>query len=98
MNIGLSLAAGLLGGFLSHYISPRLVHAQAEPVPTNEIRAQGFILVNADGTPAGIFGFEKGRANVVLLNSAGKVVWRATGLVSNLGPDSTLQNPNISPK
>ena len=46
LNVGLSLAAGLLGGFLTHYISPRLVHAQTQPAPIKEIRAQGFVLVN----------------------------------------------------
>jgi len=33
LNIGLSIAAGLLGGLLSHYISPALVHAQTQAAP-----------------------------------------------------------------
>ena len=49
-NVGLSIAAGLLGGFLSHYISPVLVHEQAQAAP-KEIRAQRFVLVNDSGSP-----------------------------------------------
>ena len=42
-----SLAAGLLGGILSHYAAPMLVHAQTQTTPTKEIRlpeshAEGF--------------------------------------------------------
>lgn len=80
LNLGLSLAAGLLGGFLSRYISPELVHAQAQAAPPKEIRAQSFVLVNADGKAAGLFGFDQdGQANVILLDKTGKVVWSASG-------------------
>jgi hypothetical protein len=81
LNLGLSLAAGLLGGFLSHYLSPELVHAQTqvEP-PTKEIKAQRFVLVNDNGSPAGLFGFDQdGKANVILLDKTGKIVWSASG-------------------
>jgi hypothetical protein len=47
LNLGLSIAAGLLGGFLSHYISPMPVHAQTQAAPPKEIRAQSFVLVDA---------------------------------------------------
>ena len=50
VNLGLSLAVGLLGGFISRYISPELVHAQTQPVPAKEIKAERFVLVNADGS------------------------------------------------
>ena len=80
LNVGLSLAAGLLGGFLSHYASPELVHAQTKTVPSPEIKAQRFVLVNDDGSTAGFFGFDQdGKANVVLLDKTGKVVWSANG-------------------
>lgn len=59
LNLGLSIAAGMLGGFLSHYISPDLVHAQTQPPPPKEIRAQRFVLVNDNGSPAGLFGFDQ---------------------------------------
>jgi hypothetical protein len=76
-NLGLSIAAGLLGGFLSHYISPVLVHAQAAP---KEITAQRFVLVNNNGSPAGPFGFDKdGAPNVELFDKTGKVLWSASG-------------------
>lgn len=80
LNLGLSIAAGLLGGFLSHYVPPELVHAQTQPAPPKEIRAQRFLLVNDDGSPAGLFGFDKdGSPTVVLLDKTGKVVWSAGG-------------------
>jgi hypothetical protein len=75
LNIGLSIAAGLLGGLLSHYISPALVHAQTQAAPPKKIRAQSFVLVSADGRAAGLFGFDQdGQANctaggLVFLNS-----------------------------
>ena len=98
-NLSLSLAVGMLGGFLSNYISPKLIHAQEKTVPTKEIKAQSFVLVNEDGSPAGLFGFDKdGKANVVLLDTAGKVVWKATGLASTLNPDPSNPNPRIVPK
>jgi hypothetical protein len=80
LNVGLSLAAGLLGGFLSHYSVLRSVHAQA-PIPAaTEIKAQRFVLVNATGAPAGVFGFdETGNPNVVLFDKTGKVIWSADG-------------------
>jgi len=41
-----SLAAGLLGGILSHYAALVLVHAQTQTTPTKEISGQRFVLVN----------------------------------------------------
>jgi hypothetical protein len=79
LNLGLSLAAGLLGGFLSHYISLESVHA-AQVIPAKEIRAQRFVLVNSDGGPAGMFGFDReGRPDIVLYDNAGKIVWSTRG-------------------
>jgi hypothetical protein len=79
LNLGLSLAAGLLGGCLSHYIAPRSVQA-AQVVPAREIRAQRFVLVNGDGSPAGLFGFDReGRPDIVLYDNTGKAVWSTRG-------------------
>lgn len=90
MNLGLTLATGLLGGFLSHYISPELVHAQTKTVPAKEIKAQRFLLVNDDGSTAGLFGFDQdGNATVVLMDKMGKVVWSA-GSKANAKPLSTV--------
>lgn len=78
LNLGLSLAAGLLGGFLSHYVSPALVHAQTKAAPPQEITAQKFVLVNDAGLPAGVFGIEKdGSASIQLMDKDGRVVWSA---------------------
>jgi hypothetical protein len=78
---GLSLAAGLLGGVLSHYVAPEPVHAaQAAPAAPKEVRAQNFVLVNGDGSPAGLFGFDlAGKATITLYDRAGKVVWSTDG-------------------
>ena len=79
LHLGLSLAAGLLGGMLAHYVSPELVHA-AQAAPTKEVRAQSFVLVNGDGSPAGLFGFDRaGHPNVMLFDRAGKVIWSTDG-------------------
>jgi len=83
LNLCLSITAGLFGGFLSHYISPGLVHAQTQAAPPKEIKAESFVLVNADGSPAGLFGFDKdGSPIVMLLDKTGKVVWSASGKAS----------------
>jgi hypothetical protein len=80
LHLGLSLAAGLLGGLLSHYVSPELVHAAQAAPQTKEIRARSFVLVNGDGSPAGLFGFDRdGHPNVMLFDSQGKVVWSTDG-------------------
>jgi hypothetical protein len=80
LNFVLSLAAGLLGGILSHYIAPELVLAQAQAVPPKEITAQSFVLVNGKGVPFGEFGFEKdGIASIKLLDRSGRVVWSQDG-------------------
>jgi hypothetical protein len=83
LNLGLSLAAGLLGGFLSYYLSPELVHAQTVIPPAKEIKAQRFVLVNDAGGTAGLFGFDdNGTPNVILYSKAGKVIWSASGGVT----------------
>jgi hypothetical protein len=78
LTLGLSLAAGLLGGMLSHYVSLDFVHAQTQAAPPKEISAQKFVLVNDEGIPAGVFGIEKdGSASIQLMDRDGKVVWSA---------------------
>ena len=78
LNLGLSLAAGLLGGFLSHYVSPALVHAQTQAASPKQITAQKFVLVNDAGLPAGVFGLQKdGSASIQLMDKDDRVVWSA---------------------
>ena len=81
LNLGLALAAGLLGGWLSQYVSLRpapwripTVHAQAPNAATREVRAQTFVVVNEQGATVGIFGAEKdGTASIRLYDQQGNV-------------------------
>ena len=78
LNVGLSLVAGVLGGILSHYISLP-VHAQSNIAP-QKIVAQSFILVDNQGVPAGVFGFEKdGGPSIKLFDKTGRVIWLENG-------------------
>jgi hypothetical protein len=62
LNLTLALAAGLLGGLLSNYLTPTPVLAQTQsPAPVSkEIRAERFTLVNEDGVVLGTFGIDHG--------------------------------------
>jgi hypothetical protein len=81
LNVGLSLAAGLLGGILSHYVAPKSVLAQSQAIPPKEISAQSFTLVNDKGIPFGMFGFDRdGNATIRLFNQSGKVIWSSNGV------------------
>ena len=85
LNLTLSLAAGLLGGILSHYIfvTP-LVHAQSEP--PKEVRAQSFVLMNEKGEPGGTFAFDEQGRPIIRLFYKGREFWRAGGnIVRQLG-------------
>jgi hypothetical protein len=78
VTMSLSLAAGFLGGILSHYAAPVLVHAQTQTPPPKEISAQRFVLVNDAGVPEGEFGIDKdGSASIQVLDKDGRVVWSA---------------------
>ena len=82
LNLGLSLGVGLLGGYLSHYVTPDRVRA-AQVAPPKQVQAQSFLLVHADGSPAGLFGFDlQGRPDVILYDNAGKVVWSTRGITN----------------
>jgi len=75
-NIGLSLAASLLGGLVSHYISVKPLLAQSQTAPAKEVSAQAFILVNDKGVPFGMFGFDaEGNTIIRLQDRSGKVIW-----------------------
>jgi hypothetical protein len=82
LNLGLSLVVGLLGGYLSRYFTPNMVHA-AQIAPPTQVQAQSFLLVHADGSPAGLFGFDlRGRPDVILYDNTGKVVWTTRGVTN----------------
>ena len=58
LNVALALAAGFLGGVLSHYLAPTAVLAQSQPAAPKEIRAERFVVVDGKGTARGIFAIE----------------------------------------
>jgi len=82
LNLSLALAAGLLGGVLSRYVTPLPVQAQASP-PSKELRAQSFVLVDDKNDIVGTFtasttGPKPGQnQTVVLLDRNDKEIWRA---------------------
>lgn len=64
-TIALAIAAGFLGGLVSRNGVPGSVYAKVQPPPPNqttpslkEIRTHQFVLVEANGKPRGVFGFE----------------------------------------
>ena len=83
----LALAAGLLGGLLSRYLTPTTVRAQTQSAVPKEVRAQRFTLVNEEGTVLGIFGIDsgasisglkpKGSATIKLFDEGGHEIWSA---------------------
>lgn len=80
LNMVLSIGAGLLGGFLSHYVWSQPVHADGFPTTVNEVRAQSFVLVDSRGMVQGVFKADssiQGPATIELLNAQGREIWRA---------------------
>ena len=76
-TVVLSFAAGLLGGAISHYLSPQLVHAQSQaPI---EFRAERFVLVNEKGNMIGTLCNESGRPSLKLFDDRGREIWSAGG-------------------
>ena len=74
-NLILALAAGLLGGLISRYVNLIPAYAQTQPAPP-QIRAQSFVLVNAQGQAFGLFGFSpKGDAIIKILDARGRTLW-----------------------
>jgi hypothetical protein len=74
--LSLTLAAGLLGGVLSRYITPVPAFAQAQT--QKEIKAQSFVLVDGKGNIVGTFKSSADRMpTVVLMNRNGREIWRA---------------------
>ena len=91
-TIAVALAAGLIGGVISRYISPAPVlaqQAQTQAQAPVELRAQRFVLVSPDGGVAGTFTVEQPKPtadfpfaappSIRLLDWTGKEIWRAGG-------------------
>lgn len=82
--------AGFLGGIVPQALfSSRTVHAQTvgpQPIPrpgnhisSAEVAAQRFLLVDSNGHVFGVIGLNKGKPEIDLYDSSGKVIWRAPG-------------------
>jgi len=82
LNIGLSIAAGLLGGIFSHYVWTQPIQAQNQAPAPKEVRAQSFMVVNEKGEIQGVFTFgepKNGRTSVKLFDSNGREIFSAGG-------------------
>lgn len=80
-SLVLSFAAALLGGIVSHYLSPQVVHAEAQNQLPKEIRAGKFLLVNEKGQVLGTFCDEGGRPSLKLFDESGREIWSAGGKI-----------------
>ncbi len=78
-TIALSLAAGLIGGALSHYLTPQLVHAESQGSPLKEVRAESFLLVNEKGIVVGRLSNDGRRPAIRLFDEHGEEFWSAGG-------------------
>lgn len=82
LYFALSLAAGFLGGFASHYVTPTSVFAQTQtPAPTpREVRGESFVLTDPQGNTVATFGTAISRGSgrsVVLIDESDREIWRA---------------------
>ena len=81
LNLAMALAAGFVGGALSHYLAPPAVQAETPAVPA-ELRARSFLLVNEKGAVRGTFAMDgNGRPALRLFDANGREVWSAEGPV-----------------
>lgn len=82
LNLGLSIAAGLLGGVLSHYVWIQPVQAQNQAPAPKEVRAESFVVVNDKGDVQGVLTFGEptnGRTNVKIYDAKGREIFTAGG-------------------
>lgn len=82
----LALAAGVLGGILSRYITPQSVYGQAQTPNTVEVRSQRFSVVDPQGRVVGTFSGEITKApddrllpRIALVDPTGRELWSAGG-------------------
>ena len=75
LTLILALACGFIGGTISQYLSPALVHAQTPAIP-REIKAQHFVVVNERGESLGLFGLDRsGHPIIKLIDEQGRTIW-----------------------
>ena len=79
-NLALAMAAGFLGGALSHYAAPPTAKADTPAPAPSELRARSFLLVNEKGAVRGTFSLDaSGRPALRLFDTNGREVWSAEG-------------------
>lgn len=89
LTLVLALAAGILGGLASRYLTPVVVFAQTPTPAPKEIRAQSFVLVNAQGVPMGLMGTDPpGGPIIILKNENGTTIWSTKARLSIQGEES----------
>jgi hypothetical protein len=101
----LGLTAGIVGGAVSDYLVPSSVYAQAQKAAPKEIQAQNFVLVNSQGSPVGLFGFNpQSKPIIKLIDERGSVIWttevplaRAPPSQSKLGLASRITGRTAPP-
>ena len=92
ISLFIALTAGLLGGLLTRYVAPTTAFAQNQTSATTEIRAQSFVLIDAQNHTVGTFFSEPlsppsvrpvypgqpGPSRIVLKDSNGREIWSAS--------------------
>jgi len=80
LNLGLALAAGFVGGMLSHTLTAPSVQAESPAPAAAEVRARSFLLVNEKGQVVGKFSAESGgKPAIRLFDATGREIWSAEG-------------------
>lgn len=75
-NLAVSMIVGFCGGILAPYLSGRGVHAQELRQSGKVVKAQKFVLINAQGVSAGIIGFDNnGSPEITLYDEQGNILW-----------------------
>jgi hypothetical protein len=80
LHLAIAAAAGLLGGIVSTYLAPALVHAQTTPPVPAMIAAQRFLLMSDKGQRLGEISVDSsGKSSIRLFDTNGRVLWSAGG-------------------
>ena len=84
LTVVIAVAAGFLGGMLSHFVTPPAAFAQAQNPGTREVRAQRFVFVDLNSRPFATFMVQPGsvgpdgwHGRVLLVDDQGRELWSA---------------------